>query len=149
METQSLFRLNWYLFCSSVSLIAMIVSGCAAPKGKMYLGEEVEDSKRAVIRSEQWSSGQKIVDIRRVDGKGTGDLLTFFFSGKSAGEVYVLPGKHNIIVEARYVSAYAVADLGLVAEPGEIYVVRARTEGYRIKIWIENERTGQPVGTVN
>jgi len=38
--------------------------------------------------------------------------------------------------------------LWLVAEPGGKYVVKTVLKGRRVQMWIENERTGKPVGGI-
>ena len=144
MGTQSLFRLNRYLFCFSVLfvlLVGMTVSGCMSPRIKMYPGEEVEPGKRAVIRAEKYSSLiAHQMDIQKVDGNEPGNIFTYMISnGLHASEVYVLPGKHNIKISLRYACMIAWADLWLVAEPGESYIVKSLSEGLRVRIWIENE----------
>jgi len=152
MEMRSLFRLNRYLSCSSVLsviLVALAVSGCASTKVKMYPGKEVASNQQATIRTGPLSSSLTTMQIVRVDGKDTADFFAFLFhGGQRAGEVYVLPGKHNILVEMHLAFTYAMADLWLVAEPGETYVIKYLSKGYRVRIWIENERTGRPVGGV-
>ncbi len=147
METRLLSRLNRYLFLCyviSVLLVTLSVCGCAVPGRKMYPGEEVSPDKRAVIRVEQQSSGKMSIGL--VDKK----LARGFFSifDQFPEEVYVLPGKHNIIVGVRFMFTHAGADLWVVAEPNETYVVKFLPIGDRVRIWIENERTGKPVGGI-
>jgi hypothetical protein len=107
----------------------------------MYSGGEVSPDKRAVIRVSHPSSGK--ICIYSVDKKKTFLLVATF-----PEEVYILPGKHNIVVETKFTFTYAFADLWLVAEPGETYVIKSLEKGDRVRMWIENERTGQPVGGV-
>jgi len=124
-----------------------LVSGCAAPKVKMYPGNEVEESQRAVIKADKQFSGR--IDIYSVDGKKTSNYFaTLAHGGNAAVEVYVLPGKHNITAQVRYLVSYAFVEMWLVAEAGESYVIKARSEGFSVTMWIENERTGKPVGGI-
>jgi hypothetical protein len=107
--------------------------------------EEVAPGKRAVIKATQWGSRRKTMEILKVDGKETSNFLGYMYHGINAGEVYVTPGKHNILVEVRNNSTYVTADLCLVAEAGECYIIKYLTKGYGALMWFENERTGQPV----
>ena len=142
--------------CSSfviIFLLALTMAGCAASRVVMYDGAEVDSSKHAIIRADPEQSGRSFstkgrIGIVRVDGSSTTNFFSYAAHGW-AGEVAVLPGKHEMVVRVDYPLSYAMGLLWLVAEAGESYVVKARSKGYSSFIWIENERTGQPTGGVS
>lgn len=113
----------------------------------MYPGEELEASKQAVIRVHQREDSWGKLGITHVDGNITVNFFKYLFNGgKWAGEVYVLPGKHKIQAKIEYPLSFAHSQIWLVAEPGETYILKALSKGYAANMWLENERTGQPVG---
>ena len=131
MRSYSSLSCCWsYSSLMAILLSALVVSGCASPKVRMYQGVEVEANRQAIIRGDEHTSGGGIIGIVSVDGETTTDFFTYgFHGGKWAGEVSVLPGKHSIIARIEYPFSHAMAYLWLVAEAGESYVIKARSEG--------------------
>jgi hypothetical protein len=86
----------------------------------------------------------------RVDGERTLNAFYYFLTQVRVEEVHVLPGKHRLIVRVEYPrsSTFATGDLWLLAWPGDAYVIKVRSQGYAIYMWLENECTGQRVGGV-
>jgi hypothetical protein len=132
---------------SSFFIIILLVSaltGCTASRAIMYDGPEVEPGKQAVIRGDR-SAERKIVIIAV-----NGSLTTNFFGYKThgwPGEVAVLPGTHNLSAQIQYPFSHLSATrLWVITEAGESYVIKSRSKGYAITIWIENERTGKIAG---
>jgi hypothetical protein len=140
MKTQCPSQVSRYLFVSAL-LVALTNSGCVSGVKKMYEGPEVSPDKRAVIKRDRNSDGQ--ISIFDVDNKKTYPLINI-----CPEEVYVLPGKHNIGVAVSFWYGGAAANLWLVAEANETYVVKSKSKGEGVLIWIENERTGKPVGGI-
>ncbi len=130
-----------------VSLIAFVACGCAAPRVIMYSGGELPANQQATIRGDDDAGRHLHVRIARVDDERTVGFFAYFADGW-AREVSVLPGKHRLVIKMHIGSSHAWGNLWLVADPGETYIVKARTEGYSTKMWLENERTGQKVGGV-
>jgi len=149
---------SWELFNHKMSMngfivliiiMSLTIFGCAAPKVKMYPGEKVADSKQAVIKGEIRAKKREVITITKVDGEMTIDYSTHLAGDWwGAVEVYVLPGKHKMVTRTDSDSSYAYGCLWVVAEPGETYIVKARTEGYRSVMWLENERSGKKIGGV-
>ena len=142
-------------FIVLIALISLLFYGCALPKAQMYQGERVEDRKQAVIRVEQLKEDFSKVGILIVDGEWVFKYITEFSTSNLVGEVYVLPGKHTIVTSMviRYhflFEAHTSSNLWLVAEPGGKYVVKTvlKERPVQIQMWIENERTGKPVGGI-
>jgi uncharacterized protein YceK len=130
-------------------LVTIIISGCATPMVKMYSGAKLPGNQQATIRGSDNADKNTYTRIARVDDERTVDLFTYLFDGgRWAYEVYVLPGKHHIVAKKDIGSQFAWGNLWLVADPGETYIVKVRTEGYSVKMWLENERTGQKVGGI-
>ncbi len=130
-----------------IILASLAISGCGVPKVNMH--KEVEANKQAVIQVEEREQARGQLTIAQVDGKETVGLLSRLFNGGNyAGEVSVLSGKHRIIARIVHFNSYAWGYLWLVADSGETYIVKARTEGYHTKMWLENARNGQKVGGV-
>jgi hypothetical protein len=89
------------------------------------------------------------VDIQLVDDKrtlGTGEGILSSSSGAQA--VYLLPGKHTARLRYRGPGAAVTTNLWFVGEAGGSYVVKAGQVGDGLKVWIEDEKTGTPVGGV-
>jgi len=153
VQLRRLMTTHRFYVCSSfimILLLTLIMSGCTASRVIMYDGSEVEPGKQAVIRGDCEHSGEWGIKIVSVDG----DLTTNFFGYTFHGwpnEVAVLPGKHDIsaLTEFRFASSRPAMRLWLIAEAGERYVVKTRSKGYAVTMWIENERTGQRAGGVS
>lgn len=131
-----------------------LIYGCAAPKVQMYKDEELGKSKQAIITVEKSEKSHGELSIVRVDGKQTVEIYAprFFGLVKYANEVSVLPGKHRIVIEYSgsigfyRPEEYAFGHLWVLAEAGEIYIIKKRLEGYSVKMWLENIRDGKKVG---
>jgi hypothetical protein len=129
-----------------VFLLALTLLGCAS-RVIMYEGKEIEAGKQAIIRVEQEDPTDGFLGILSVDGRST-NSIGHLFSGL-ATEVAVLPGKHTIFLRIDYPFSFAATKLWLVAEAGVVYVAKCSSKWNSVAIWIENERTGQPVGGVS
>jgi hypothetical protein len=89
------------------------------------------------------------VDIQQVDDKATlsfGEGITSSSSGAEA--VYLLPGKHTVRLRYRGKGAAVTSNLWFVGEAGGSYLVRAAQTGDGLKVWIEDEKSGQQTGGV-
>lgn len=129
-------------------LTLFMIAGCAAPKVKMYSGDEVAPSKQAIIRVDPQNTRGRL-RIGSVDGKMTVNYFAFLFNGGNfAGDVYVLPGKHIIGPHISDGPFVAVGRLWVVAEQGETYILKSLTKELRVSFWMENERTGEQVGGI-
>ena len=128
-----------------------LLAGCAAPVVKMYEGPVLEASQQVILRVDQRGrtfAGER-VDIQQVDGKPT---LTFgegiLSSSSGAQAVYMLPGKRTVQLRYRGPGAAVTAHLWFVGEAGGSYLVKAGQTGDGLKVWIEDEKAGKPVGGV-
>jgi len=130
----------------------LLLAACAAPVVQMYEGPTLAPSQQVLVRVEQRGRtfASERVDIEQVDGKptlGTGEGILSAATG--AQGVYMLPGKHTLQLRYRGPGgARVTAHLWLVAEAGASYLVKGAQMGDGVKIWIEDEKTGQPVGGV-
>jgi hypothetical protein len=92
------------------------------------------------------------IGISKVDDEWVFKYITTFSTSDLVSEVYVLPGKHRIVTSMAIhhflFTSHARSNLWLVAEPGGKYVVKTVLKGRRVQMWIENERTGKPVGGI-
>lgn len=141
MKTQFPSQVNRYLFVSAL-LVALTSTGCVSGVKKMYDGPEVSPDKRAVIKISKETDG--VTRMIQIDNKKTFFLLAF----TTPEQVQVLPGKHNINVMVQCLLGAASSDIWLVAEAGETYVVKSKIKFDLVRIWMENERTGLPVGGI-
>jgi hypothetical protein len=130
----------------------LLLAGCAAPVVKMYDGPVLEPSQQVILRVDQRGrtfAGER-VDIQQVDGKPT---LTFgegiLSSSSGAQAVYLLPGKRTVQLRYRGHGAAVTAHLWFVGEAGGSYLVKAGQTGDGLKVWIEDEKSGKPVGGVH
>jgi len=128
-----------------ILLLALTLSGCAGPRVVMYQGPELDAGKHATIRAIQQIPEDGTLSIVSVDG-----VRTASFFSDPAGEVAVLPGKHDVVVQMVYPFSYAREKLWLVAEAGERYVVKSRSPSWNtVAMRMENERTGELTGGVS
>jgi hypothetical protein len=132
-------RINYII---TIVLLTVTIISCSPAKVKMYKGAEVEYSKQAIIRADVQEERKGIITILQVNGEYTRGFL----KGVGASEVYLLPGKHELVARLSRGTSYGFSNLWLIAEAGETYIVKARIEGYSVKMWLENARTGQKVG---
>jgi hypothetical protein len=132
-----------------LSVVLFVISGCAA-KVHMYPGAELTPDKYATVRAEPKISGffdHADLSIMRVDCDLTmGILGTVFRDGHWAQEVYVLPGKRRLQLHWSRGFFLAGGRVWFVGEAGKRYLARAESKGGRVRMWIEDERTGEPVG---
>jgi len=84
------------------------------------------------------------VRITTIDDKGT----AWVWEGLGADSAFVLPGKHRVRLDYSKHRLHASANLWLVCEPGDTYVAKVRSVGYRIRFWFEDKRTGKVVGGI-
>ena len=132
--------------------LVLALGACAAPVVQVYDGPTLAPSQQVIVRVDQRgrTMASERVDIEQVDDKrtlGFGEGILSVATGAQA--VYMLPGKHTLRLRYRGPGNVRVtANLWLVAEAGASYLVKATQTGDGAKIWIEDEKTGQPVGGV-
>lgn len=136
---------------SGIVALLLALAGCAAPVAKMYEGPMLAPSEQVIVRVE--SRGRTFaserVDIQAVDDKQTLAMGEGIISSSSGAEaVYMLPGKHTLRLRYRGKGAAVTANLWFVGEKGSSYLVRATQTGDGVKVWLEDEKTGQAVGGV-
>jgi hypothetical protein len=115
----------------------------------LYPGPTLATSQHVLVRVDQpgRAFASERVDIQQVDDKhtlSTGEGI--FSSATGASAVYVLPGKHTLRLRYRGPGAAVTANLWFVGEAGNTYLVKAGQTGDGLKVWIEDEKTGKPVG---
>ena len=140
-----------------VVILSLSTLGCSS-KARMYKGEQVDSSKQAVIRvyaptkeelayipDEELYERKGNIRIIKVDNTFTTYLFILYIR-----EVSVLPGKHLLFLRESWRGGLweAYANLWLVAEPGEVYIIKTVAQNMRVKTWIEKERTGEIVGGI-
>lgn len=130
-----------------VILFGAALAGCAELELRTYPGDAVDPSKEVVIEAvyEHRSEAGRIyiakLDDVRIDEYPGGPRGTI-----GAHRVYTLAGKHRVsIVLSGYTGQ---ANLWLVAEPGETYLVKLYYGVQHKRVWIENKRTGKLTGGV-
>lgn len=129
----------------------LLLAGCAAPVAKLYDGPMLAPSQQVVVRVDQRGRtfASERVDIQQVDDKPTLSFGEGLISSSSGAEaVYLLPGKHTFRLRYRGRGDAVTANLWVVGEAGGSYIVKAAQTGDGLKIWIEDESTGKPVGGV-
>jgi len=134
-----------------VVLLLALAACTTAPVAQMYPGPTLAPSQHVIVRVEQRGRAfsSERVDIQQVDDKATlttGEGILSSASGASA--VYLLPGKHILQLRYRGPGAAVTAHLWLVGEAGGSYLVKAGQTGDGLKVWLEDEKTGKPVGGV-
>jgi hypothetical protein len=136
----------------SLFLSVLVLAGCAAaPVTQMYPGPTLASSQHVIVRVEQRGRAfaSERVDIQQVDDKATLAMAEGIFSSSSGAEaVYLLPGKHTLRLRYRGPGAAVTTNLWLIGEAGGSYLVKAGQTGDGLKVWIEDEKTGKPVGGV-
>ena len=137
-----------YLF---ILLFVLSLSACtpSIPQ-KMYRGPQLEPSQESTITTKSLTGDPMPgLGISSVDGEMTITILKRWFTGSPA-EVKVLPGKHDF--RLIYNTGYSIrtADLWVVACPGKTYVAKVRQVdvGTEIRMWIEEEESGNRVGGI-
>lgn len=100
----------------------------------MYSGDELPFSNVAKIKSDS-----KYVSIVRVDGKMTYDLFEFLINGGWPRVIDVMPGKHNLRVSYKFILTY-YANIWVVANPGQVYILKHVAKNGRVVFWIEDEK---------
>jgi len=136
----------------AVFLSVIALAGCAAaPVTQLYPGPTLSPSQHVIARVDlrgRAFAGERI-DIQQVDGKQTLSFGEGIFSSSSGAQaVYMLPGKHTLQLRYRGPGAAVTAHLWLVGEAGGSYLIKAGQTGDGLKVWIEDEKTGQPTGGV-
>lgn len=136
---------------SLLVVLLLALAGCAAPVAKMYEGPVLAPSQHVVLRVEQRGrtfAGER-VDIQLVDDKRTLETGEGILSSSTGAQaVYLLPGKHTVRLRYRGPGAAVTTNLWFVGEAGGSYLVKAGQTGDGLKVWIEDEKTGKPVGGV-
>jgi hypothetical protein len=135
-----------------IAVLLLALAGCAvAPVTQMYPGPTLAPAQHVIVRVEQRGRAfaSERVDIQQVDGKATLSFGEGILSSSSGAQaVYILPGKHTLQLRYRGPGAAVTANLWLVAEAGNSYLVKAGQTGDGLKVWIEDEKTGKPAGGV-
>jgi len=134
-----------------IFLSVLALAGCAAPVVQMYEGPTRASSEQVIVRAE--SRGRTFVgervDIQQVDDKPTLQTAEGILSSSSGAQaVYMLPGKHTLRLRYRGPGSAVTANLWFVGEAGNSYLIKAGQTGDGLKVWIEDEKTGKPVGGV-
>ena len=132
-------------------VLTLALTSCAAPVVQLYEGPTLAPSQQVVVRVEQRGRTfvNERVDIEAVDDKRALSIPDeILSSSRGAQAVYMLPGKHTLRLRYRGPGTTAIANLWLVGEAGGSYLVKGAQTGEGVKIWIEDEKTGKPVGGV-
>lgn len=132
-----------------VALLLALAACVAAPVTQLYPGPTLSSAQHVLVRVDLRGRAfaSQRVDIEQVDDKptlGTGEGILSAGSGASA--VYVLPGKHYLRLRYRGPGTAVRANLWFVGEAGGSYLVKVEQPGEGVRLWIEDERTGKPVG---
>jgi hypothetical protein len=135
----------------TIILLTLALAACAAPVVQLYEGPTLAPSQQVLVRVDQRGRtfASERVDIEQVDDKrtlGTGEGI--LSASRGAQAVYMLPGKHSLRLRYRGPGTTVTANLWFVGEGGASYVVRAAQVGDGVKVWIEDEKTGKPVGGI-
>lgn len=134
-----------------VVLLLALAACVAAPVTQLYPGPTLASSQHVLVRVEARGrafAGER-VDIQQVDDKATlGTAEGILSSSSGAQAVYMLPGKHTLRLRYRGPGAAVTANLWFVGEAGNSYLIKAGQTGDGLKVWIEDEKTGKPVGGV-
>ena len=133
-------------------LSILALAGCVpAPVAQVYPGPTLAPSQHVIVRVDlrgRAFASQRI-DIEQVDDKPTLATAEGIMSSSSGAQaVYMLPGKHTVRLRYRGPGAAVTANLWFVGEAGNSYLIKAGQTGDGLKVWIEDEKTGKPVGGV-
>lgn len=132
-------------------ILSLLLAGCAAPVVQLYEGPTKASSDHVILRVDQRGrtfAGER-VDIQQVDNRQTLSFGEGILSSSSGAQaVYMLPGKHTVQLRYRGPGAAVTAHLWFVGEAGGSYLIKAGQTGDGLKVWIEDEKTGKPVGGV-
>ena len=132
-------------------VFVLALAGCAAPVVQLYDGPTRASAEQVVLRVEargRTFAGERI-DIQQIDDRhtlSTGEGILSASTGAQA--VYLLPGKHTVRARYRGPGTALTANLWFVGEAGGSYLVRTEKTGDAVKVFIEDEKTGQPTGGV-
>lgn len=130
----------------SLLLVVALSAGCTAGSKKMYDGARLAPEQECRVRGEdsQSPSGKPPrIRIRYVDGQST---ITAFVDHEAPPEVVLKPGRHDLAIQYNVSDSSLTMKFRLDCEAGAEYVAKAKLEGYRARIWLENARTGAPAG---
>jgi len=129
--------------------VSMLISACMAG---IYMPKEVNVNNRfsyALLTANSdkdhkvFRGLDEAIAIVKVDDKS---LFNPFYRLDYPQSAYLTPGPHRIHVRFHRVFAMADACLELNALAGESYVIRKRTMGDRVQLWLQNEKSGAIVG---
>ncbi|HEX4895671.1 MAG TPA: hypothetical protein VFV11_05005 [Solimonas sp.] len=124
--------------CLLLTVLAM--AGCATyqPAGPR--------TEQTAILALHPPGGMRQISFKEVDGKPL-TLASALGLTRARAPVILAPGKHTVRVHFRAgFPLEGSAKLWLVAEPGGSYLVHCDSAGYRFRCWIEDSRSGRPVG---
>lgn len=128
-------------------IAAYLLVGCSASPyraagidtnnlGSFVVVETDSDKDHKVLRGLN-----ETVQISRVDDENLYNFFTGF-----PDKAFISAGRHRIEVKFSYLNTYATGCLLIDAVAGEEYIVRKLSNQYGVKFWMENKRSGQPVG---
>jgi hypothetical protein len=142
-----MFLLRWVCLAT-----LCLLWGCTVAPKHLYDGERRGTGEEVILSAEGIHSTVGFhpkIFISKIDGKSTRDVGATLVGQAFPypHEVYLLPGRHD--VQTIYVLglSYATADLWFDSISGQKYTIRALSDGYKARIWIE-DATGTPVGGI-
>ena len=141
----------------SISAILLFAAACSTvPEGgvevpggvQMYQGPFAQQQVR-LQSADQWMRVRVIDGLRPIPGKDDTyvPMAIRRFQRPRERNYFLLPGKHVI---GLFWSAPGYQGLTTTVwfegEPGGTYLVRSQRDGMQIRFWVEDRRTGRPVG---
>ena len=114
----------------------------------MYSGPKLSKSQVATIKSsvrQDVYGAKKETFVMEVDGNRVVMKIKSTFAGFPT-EVYILPGKHNLILARYHGTLLASQMVWIAVEPGKTYVAKSTDKGYRVNFFLVDEETGLKVG---
>lgn len=140
---------KWSIFLMETNLkdlrlalgISMLLFFCGCTTKVTYEGARLAATEEVKLLGEK--SGLGHVTVITVDGEYTPS----FSAGVSTA--YLKPGRHSITIQWNLYTAIAQANLWFDAAPGHSYQARASRREGRLRLWIEDQQTGQPVGGID
>jgi hypothetical protein len=136
----------------SARLLIPLVSLLCACGPYLYKGRGLNpDEQPARVRTEDKETQAAVLKlyITKVDGVSS-DNYPFCWdsAGCWAKEAVLSSGRHHLSLRWQASQIHATRDVWFDAEAGVDYLVRQHAEGYEVRIWIEDTRTGKHVGGV-
>jgi hypothetical protein len=138
------------LLITALAASVVGISGCSSGPRRTYEGTRLPVDQECRLFAEDVPSSPGLpprIQFTFVDGKSTrtfGEHL--FLKDEGPTEVMVQPGRHVVMVKYTAGMSFLMEKYSLECAPGDAYIAKARVEGYRGKVWLEDTRTGRPVG---